>query len=139
VFGRRLSHVCGAASSKPIGGLPRDLLIALIGNADVRRQLLACRVPLASEGILHDRCLSTDDQVIRFGLILQVLENEWSCLVLLLSFKPTIRMAAAMMATVDWLGRMRRDPELGIHVIHVTMTAQGSYSRSTNRPNRPQL
>jgi hypothetical protein len=30
-----------------------------------------------------------------------------------------------MMATVDWLARLRRDPQAGLHV---TATAQGSYS-----------
>lgn len=39
-FGRRLTHVSGAASSRPVGGMPRDLLMALAGNGDVRRQLL---------------------------------------------------------------------------------------------------
>lgn len=44
---------------------------------------------------------------------------------MLLCFKPTIRVAGAMMATVDWLARLRRDPDAGLHV---TATAQGSYS-----------
>ncbi len=107
-FGRRIAHVSGAASSKPVGGMPKDLLLALGGNGDVRRQLLQFFPWLRQ--LLHDRGFSTDD-----------LENEWSCLVLLLSFKPTIRVAGAMMATRDWLARLRRDPQAGLQ-------PQGSYS-----------
>jgi hypothetical protein len=112
-FGRRITHVSGAASSKPVGGMPKDLLLALGGNGDVSRRQLLQLFPWLRQ-LLHERGFSTDD-----------LENEWSCLVLLLSFKPTIRVAGAIMATVDWLARLRRDPQAGLHV---TATAQGSYS-----------
>ena len=90
-----LKHAAPAANSSSIAGLPRGLLVALVGNIDMRHQLLQSFPWL--RGVLHERSLPTDD-----------VETEWSTLQARLRYKPELVVAAGCMNNIDCAARWRR-------------------------------
>ena len=55
----QLRHSRSAASGAPTAGLPRDLLVAIVGNIDLRRHMLEA-LPWLWQ-LLHERASTTDD------------------------------------------------------------------------------
>lgn len=113
LFAERLTLAAGASSGSALFGFPRDLLLAILGNAEGRRQLLQ-HFP-ALEGQLVERSFLTND-----------LETEFSTIVRRCGYKPVLQMVLGALRSVDILATVRRDPT---HGLSLPAAAKASYNQ----------